>query len=509
MDCEKFETAMIDELYDELDELTSAAAKRHVAGCARCAALYGGLRATRRVISSAGGVPVLELPGTLEDRILAATREAQKVVPFRRRLASVVSAAGSWAMRPQTQMAAVFLLMIGSSVVFLKGGRNARPSSASAPMTVTEQGAPAASVAALNREESLDTPAANAAHGAKKAAEPSSAASAVAMATATAAPAPVGAATPIPADEAKGFMDGLTNGQGRADKSGAVGALDMDDGENKNNVAKDKVAATSRGAGPSNAGAVGGASNYRARPPAAQAPAPGFGGGGGGDTNAPASPPPRMATKPSTDPSPGYGNGYGQGQPAATTAPPATPVQAAPPQASPPFPPPPSLAQAGPQTIVPKGGDLRDVSKEAKKEDQSAFTAARTAYTQRNFTDATRQFDALAAGGDSASALWAARSVRDGSGCGAALMRYDTVAGRQAGSGNGNDALLEGGQCYRQLGQFEAARARLVRLLTVSSHAARAQRELDAMSPKATAKPQPRKAPEPSQQQAPSKDSAF
>src|SRR5512140_767761 len=218
MDCEKFETAIIDELYDEPDAPTSAAAKRHVAGCARCAAIYGGLRATRRVVASAGGVPMVEVPGTLEDRILAATREAQKVVPFKRRLASAISAAGSWAMRPQTQMAAVFLLMIGSSVVFLKGGRNARPSAASAPMTVTEQGAPAASVAALNREESLDTPAANAAHGAKKAGEPQSAASAVAMATATAAAAPAPAAVALPEDEAKGFMDGLTKGQGRADK---------------------------------------------------------------------------------------------------------------------------------------------------------------------------------------------------------------------------------------------------------------------------------------------------
>src|SRR5208282_5451908 len=51
MDCEKFETAMMDELYGELDELTSAAAKRHMAGCARCSALLGGLRATRRVAS--------------------------------------------------------------------------------------------------------------------------------------------------------------------------------------------------------------------------------------------------------------------------------------------------------------------------------------------------------------------------------------------------------------------------------------------------------------------------
>ena len=49
MDCEKFETSLLAELYDELDEVTSAAAKRHVAGCSRCASLLSGLRATRRL----------------------------------------------------------------------------------------------------------------------------------------------------------------------------------------------------------------------------------------------------------------------------------------------------------------------------------------------------------------------------------------------------------------------------------------------------------------------------
>src|SRR5262245_3204950 len=135
MDCEKFETTMIDELYDELDELTSAAAKRHVAGCARCAAMLSGLRATRRVMSTAGGIPLVEPPSHLEDRILAAAREAQKVVPINKRIARAISAAGSWAMRPQTAMAAVFLLMIGSSVVFLRSKRAMAPQPSA--MTVT------------------------------------------------------------------------------------------------------------------------------------------------------------------------------------------------------------------------------------------------------------------------------------------------------------------------------------------------------------------------------------
>ena len=35
MDCEKFDQHVIDALYDELDELTHAALKRHVEGCSR------------------------------------------------------------------------------------------------------------------------------------------------------------------------------------------------------------------------------------------------------------------------------------------------------------------------------------------------------------------------------------------------------------------------------------------------------------------------------------------
>jgi hypothetical protein len=144
MDCEKFETALMDELYGELDELTSAAAKRHVSGCARCAALIGGLRATRRVAT----LPRVEPPEGLEQRILAAAAAATpKVVPFRGRLARAVSLGGSWAMRPQTAMAAVFLVMIGTSVLLLRGKSSRAP--ASAQITVTEEGTPAPASPAL------------------------------------------------------------------------------------------------------------------------------------------------------------------------------------------------------------------------------------------------------------------------------------------------------------------------------------------------------------------------
>jgi len=137
MDCEKFESAMMDELYGELDELTSAAAKRHVAGCLRCTALLAGLRATRRVAL----IPLVDPPADLEARILSAVREAQKAAPPRGRVARAVSLAGSWAMRPQTAMAALFLVMIGTSVLLLRGRSSRAPPSED--VTVTEQGAPA------------------------------------------------------------------------------------------------------------------------------------------------------------------------------------------------------------------------------------------------------------------------------------------------------------------------------------------------------------------------------
>lgn len=128
MDCEKFESLLIDELYGELDEVTSAAVRRHAAGCARCGALLSGLRATRKVAA----LPMEEPPGDLEDRILSAVREQQKVLPFKARASSVLSRAGAWAMRPQTAMAAVFLLVIGTSFVLVQSRKQVSTASSNA-----------------------------------------------------------------------------------------------------------------------------------------------------------------------------------------------------------------------------------------------------------------------------------------------------------------------------------------------------------------------------------------
>jgi hypothetical protein len=352
MDCEKFESAMMDELYGELDEVTSAAVKRHIAGCSRCAALIEGLRATRRVAA----VPLVDVPAGLEDKILAATREAGKVVPLRRRVARAISLAGSWAMRPQTAMAAVFLVMIGTSVLLLRGKSSRAP--ASSDVIVTEQGSP----------------------------EPEPVASAT---------------TAMPMAPASSYAFAAPAA------SVALG---------RSEPARDESAP---------------------RAPAAH----------GAPT------PMAVAASPKDDTDGIADNASGFAGPAPTTA-----AQSAP-------------GGAG-------GGDL---SRAAAKKSTSAFDAAVQSFQSGRYAEAQKAFDALAPSDPSAD-LWAARSVREGQGCRAALVRFDKVARRAAGGPVGWDALLEGALCYRAIGDFNNARTRLTGLLGVDSHKDRAQAELDRLN---------------------------
>ena len=322
MDCEKFESAMLDELYGELDELTSAAAKRHVAGCARCASRIGGLRATRRVAS----VPLVEPSGDLEERILAATERTRVAIPPRPRMAEMISLAGSWAMRPQTAMAAVFLVMIGTSVLLLRGKSARAP--VSAEVTVTEQGTPA----------------------------PVASASSPAAATE---PARTRPAAPTSPAEAKA--------QEPRQQTAPAGARD--------------------------------------------APLPGAGGGG------------------------------------------ASPARA--------------LAESA------------DIAEPAEQKPDDQFDAALRSYRAGRFNEAARAFDALGPNDPNTPDLWAARAIRDGKGCRAAVTRFDKTAQHYKQSPPGWDALLEGALCYRALGDLGVARTRLGALLGVDSHRDRARVELD------------------------------
>lgn len=133
MDCEKFDRVIVDLLYDELDPLTGAAAKRHTEHCERCRNILSGLRATREV----GALPMVEPSPELEPRILKAERAANAELPLGKRLGRAVSIAASYTMRPELAMGALLLLMLGASLLFLRGHPGAREN-----VQVTERGVP-------------------------------------------------------------------------------------------------------------------------------------------------------------------------------------------------------------------------------------------------------------------------------------------------------------------------------------------------------------------------------
>ncbi|MGO8995054.1 MAG: hypothetical protein ACLQVI_17200 [Polyangiaceae bacterium] len=405
MDCEKFESTLLDELYDELDEVTSAAAKRHVGGCSRCASLLSGLKTTRRLAV----LPIVEPPADLEDRILNAAREAQKVVPLGRRASRAISWAGSWAMRPQTGMAAVFLLGIGLSALLLQG-RHAAPTSS---MTVSDRGEPVASVAT----ETLARPPG-------EANEPKAAAAPLALA-----PSPVPQATPTAAASANAYgasstSDGLF--ARHAASGGGGGRINAPAKGAPNDLPMAKsLGGFSDKDDEKNASAVAGAPlQQQAYGPSGQAPAP--------PPQAPAQAEAQMRQAPAAAAAPAPGQG----------------------------------AQAAP-----------------------SFAGAKTAFDSGDYATATTLFDAVAqSSGDQSAALFAARSVRKLNGCPSAVTRFDQVMRAAAGTPAGNDATLEGGQCYRLMGQTAAAQSRLQSLLTVPGYVDRAKSELAAMAPKASAK---------------------
>jgi hypothetical protein len=133
VDCEKFDRIVLDLLYDELDELTSAAARRHMEHCTRCRGIGAGLRATREV----GTLPLVEAPEGLELRILEAEKQATQLLPLGKRLGRGLSLLAGYAMRPQLSMAALLMLMIGSSLFFLRAQPGDREH-----VLVTERGVP-------------------------------------------------------------------------------------------------------------------------------------------------------------------------------------------------------------------------------------------------------------------------------------------------------------------------------------------------------------------------------
>jgi hypothetical protein len=133
MDCEKFDKVVLDLLYRELDELGTAAAERHMDQCARCREIHARLRATRDI----GTLPLVSPPAGFEQRVLAREALLQRELPVNQRLGRAISKLADYAMRPQLAMAALLMLMIGSSLIFLR----AKPGEQSS-VQVTERGMP-------------------------------------------------------------------------------------------------------------------------------------------------------------------------------------------------------------------------------------------------------------------------------------------------------------------------------------------------------------------------------
>jgi TolA-binding protein len=135
MNSDKFDRVVLDLLYDELDELTALAARRHMEQSARAREIFAHLKATRRL----SVLPVLPAPEGFEQSVLVREPGARAEFPLRQRLGRYVSMTASYAMRPQLAMGVLLLLMIGSSLLFLR----ARPGHHGA-IQVTERGVPEA-----------------------------------------------------------------------------------------------------------------------------------------------------------------------------------------------------------------------------------------------------------------------------------------------------------------------------------------------------------------------------
>jgi hypothetical protein len=135
MDCEQFDLIAIDMLYGEATEADAAEARRHMERCDRCSATLASLRSARKAVS----MPLEDAPAGIEEALVEAARRAQREYPWPRRIGRAISWAGSYAMRPQLAMAALLLLMIGSSLLLVRG----RPGAGQVGVVrVTEQGVP-------------------------------------------------------------------------------------------------------------------------------------------------------------------------------------------------------------------------------------------------------------------------------------------------------------------------------------------------------------------------------
>lgn len=137
MDCEGFDELVLDLLYEDgpssqlLDE-----ARHHANICSRCAGSLAILQQARQLVV----LPEIPVPAGLENSILAEVERRKQLqeASWWRRLDRAISLLGSFAMRPQTAMGALLVLMTGLSLVLLR----AKPAE-NGSIQITEHGQPA------------------------------------------------------------------------------------------------------------------------------------------------------------------------------------------------------------------------------------------------------------------------------------------------------------------------------------------------------------------------------
>ena len=136
-DCARCEELLLDFAYGELDEVTSAAFRRHADSCARCGASLADVRTVREAFSM---LPLESPPPTIDAKILAAVDQRFSELDERKRAAqrhesrSIVAKLFDVfrvaALRPQYAMAMLLVLVVGIGLLV-------------APqMRMTEQAAP-------------------------------------------------------------------------------------------------------------------------------------------------------------------------------------------------------------------------------------------------------------------------------------------------------------------------------------------------------------------------------
>ncbi len=142
---------------------------------------------------------------------------------------------------------------------------------------------------------------------------------------------------------------------------------------------------------------------------------------------------------------------------------------------------------AAPPPAAPAPAAAAEAPPESARED-AAYAAAMDAFKAKRWAEAARGFDIVASGGGGNSglaALYAARSTRFASGCGAAISRLEAVASRYVGTPVAVEAMWDAALCYREVGNTEHARQLFTAMKRHAAYRERAERELTALDHRA------------------------